>query len=311
MNLDSISPKCFIMSLFIRDDGERFLLGTGAYEFNKKQLHFAANTYANDLVEVQGNDGIMLAGQVRRGAAQSFDGYIGDASVAKTDIEDYRRAFFMFFRKNHYYKVVYILPDGSAIQRQRGFIVDAPEVKELWQIYPEYHVALNFEDINYYEYEEDSEGHEIFGKSAVVPLSVGAQDGGLVWVGSGGVNARGVLWANNGAFWATTSGSGYTTISVDSIDDVYPIWEVTGPVSNPIFANLTTNTTLYYSGNITSGQKLVIDMNEKTALLNGTSVIKNVSGDWAYLASGNNRISYTADNNDAPSSIIKWREVVG
>ena len=44
MNLDSITPQCFIMALFIRDDGERFLLGTGAYQFNKKQLHFAANT---------------------------------------------------------------------------------------------------------------------------------------------------------------------------------------------------------------------------------------------------------------------------
>ena len=150
MNLDSISPQCFIMSLFIRDDGERFLLGAGAYQFNKKQVHFKANKYHNDLVEVQGNDGIMLAGQVRRGEAQPFDGFIGDASVPKAEIENYRKAFFMFFRKNYYYKVVYILPNGTAIQRQRGFIVDAPEVKELWQIYPEYHVALNFEEINSY-----------------------------------------------------------------------------------------------------------------------------------------------------------------
>ena len=294
------------MSLFIRDDGERFLLGSGAYEFNKKQLHFSANTYQNDLVEVQGNDGIMLAGQVRRGSTQSFDGYIGDAGVSKSDIENYRRAFFMFFRKNYYYKVVYILPDGSAIQRQRGFIVDAPEVEELWQIYPEYHIGMNFEDINYYEYAEDSSGDEIYGKSATISLSIGARDGGVIWnLGYGAV------WDGYGLTWQATTGSSYTTVSVASIDNVYPIWEVTGPATNPELSDLTTNTTLYYSGNVASGQTLVIDMNNKTALLNGSSVIKNVSGDWVYLTPGNNRISYTTDNNDATSSVVKWQEVVG
>jgi len=305
MNLDQIQSQCFIMSLFIRDDGERFLLGSGAYQFNKKQLHFTANSYQNDLVEVQGNDGIMLAGQVRRGAAQNFDGYIGDASIDKQDVENYRRAFFMFFRKNYYYKVVYILPDGSAIQRQRGFIVDAPEVQELWQIYPEYHIALNFEDINYYEYAEDSEGDEIYGKSATVSLSIGARDGGVIW------DEYGATWDNYGMIWEVTTGSGYTTISVDSIDNVYPIWQVTGPAINPELSDLTTNTTLYYSGSVANGQTLTIDMNNKTALLNGVSVIKNVSGDWVHLTTGNNRISYTTDNNDAVSSELKWQEVVG
>lgn len=305
MNLDSISPQCFIMSLFIRDDGERFLLGSGAYQFNKKQLHFKANTYQNDLVEVQGNDGIMLAGQVRRGSAQDFDGYIGDASVPKNEIENYRKAFFMFFRKNYYYKVVYILPDGTAIQRQRGFIVDAPEVKELWQIYPEYHIALNFEDINYYAYAEDSEGEEIFGKSATVDLSIGARDGGVIW------DEYGATWDNYGLIWEDTTGSAYTIVSVDSIDNVYPIWEVNGPANNPQLADLTTNSTLTYTGNVASGQTLVIDMNNKTALLDGTSVVNNMSGDWVYLVAGNNKISYTTDNNNATSSELKWQEVVG
>ncbi len=305
MNLDDITTQCFIMSLFIRDDGERFLLGSGAYHFNKKQLHFVANTYQNDLVEVQGNDGIMLAGQVRRGSTQPFDGYIGDASVSKSDIENYRRSFFMFFRKNHYYKVVYILPSGTAIQKQRGFIVDAPEVQELWQIYPEYHVALNFEDINYYEYAEDSDGHEIFGKSATISLSIGARDGGVIW------DEYGATWDANGLIWQATTGSSYIPVTVSSIDNIFPIWEVTGPALNPQLADLTTNTTLTYSGNVNTGQKLVIDMNNKTALLNGVSVIKNVSGSWVYLKPGNNNISYTTDNNDAVSSELKWQEVVG
>lgn len=304
MNLDQIELQGFILALFIRDDGERFLLGSGAYQFNSKQLHFAANDFANDVVEVQGNDGVFLAGQVRRATTQVFDGYIGDSTVARTDIEIYRRAFIKFFRKNYYYKVVYIFHDGTAIQRRQGFIVDAPEVQELYQLFPEYHIGLNFEDVNYYTYAEDNDGEEIYGKSATIPLSSGAQEGGLIW------DSVGVVWDSIGAEWEEGTGGGPSTITIDSIDNVYPIWEVKGPAYNPEISILTTGTTLTYNGNITSSQTLVIDMFNKTAKLNGTSVIGNVSGDWINFAPGVNRVTYTTDNADAIPSTIYWQEIV-
>lgn len=181
MNLNEIEAQGFILALFIRDDGERFLLGTGAYQFLDSQLHFTANSFANDVVEVQGNDGVFFAGQVRRANTQAFDGYIGDADVPREDIENYRRQFIAFFRKNYYYTVVYVFNNGSAIKRQKGFIVDAPEVKELYQIYPQYHIALNFEDVNYYQYNENDEGIEQFGKSAIITLAEDSNTGGLIW----------------------------------------------------------------------------------------------------------------------------------
>ena len=181
MNLDQIQAEGFILALFIRDDGQRFLLGSGAYQFVQDQLHFTANSFANDVVEVQGNDGVYFAGQVRRANTQTFDGYIGDATTTREDIEAYRRQFFTFFRKNHYYTVVYVFNNGSAIKRQKGFIVDAPEVKELYQIYPQYHVAVNFEDVNYYQYHENSQGEEMYGKSANIQLAGESSAGGLVW----------------------------------------------------------------------------------------------------------------------------------
>lgn len=181
MAVKDVESKCWILALFVRDDGERFLLGDGKYEFTEEQMHFAANVMANDVVEVQGNDGYMLAGQVRRPDTQSFDGYIGDSSTSKTEVEACRQAFFKFFRKNFFYKVIYIFSDGSAIQRKRGFLVDAPVAQELYQIYPKYHVALNFEDINYYYYDENADGDEIYGKSATISLNSTEQTGGLVW----------------------------------------------------------------------------------------------------------------------------------
>ena len=305
MNLDQIQTKCFILALFIRDDDQRFLLGSGAYEFVEKQLHFTANEYQNDIVEVQGNDGLMLAGQVRRPKTQTFEGFIGDATVTKVNTETYRRNFLQFFRPNHYYKVVYILPNGEAIQRRQGFIVDAPEVKEMFQYYPNYHVALNFEDLNYYSYTEDADGNETYAKTVSIPLSGGVADGGLVW------DEYGVEWDSIGAIWEAGSGGGPTTVIVDSIDNVFPVWEVTGPAENPELDVLTTGTRIQYNGNITSSQKLVVDMMNKTALLNGVSVIGNITGEWVSFAPGNNRVIYLTENPDAGSSKIYWQEIVG
>lgn len=453
MNLNQINPECFILALFIRDDGERFLLGSGAYIFKDSQQQFIANTYANDIVEVQGNDGVFLAGQVRRPSTQSFDGYIGDATVSKEDIEEYRKDFLAFFRKNYYYKVIYVFPNGEAIQRRKGFIVDAPEAKELFQIHPEYHIALNFEDINYYSYSEGPDGQEVYTKSASISLSTGASSGGLVWDNLGAVciagknlitfNELGTIIGNGitvtpngsqlvmngtttasaniitprtlgfslpagdytlsvttlggtisgsgtaafylksssatglsnvivsrntgnldepigftlaeattvyfeiycnvagkgfnnvslgfqvesgstattyepymndtapGFVWEDSSGAGPTTVLVDSIDRVYPIWELTGPAVNPQLDVLTTGTAIRYSGTVTASQTLVVDMFNKTAKLNGASVIGNVSGDWAYFTAGNNRVVYTTNNADANLSTIYWQEVVG
>lgn len=193
MNLDQIATKCFILALFIRDDGQRLLLGDGYYDFNQKLQHFQANTIANDVVEIQGDSGQLLAGQVMRSGAQKFEGYIGDATTNRQTIEQKRSDFMAFFRIKHFYKVIYIFPDGTAIQRQRGYLTDAPTIPEIFQRFPEYSVALNFEDANYYEYAEDAEGNEIYAHIAELALS-GNTTGGLIWDEIGAVS-NGISWS--------------------------------------------------------------------------------------------------------------------
>lgn len=187
MNLDQISIKNFILALFKRDDGERILLGSGAYEFDAELQHFAANIIANDVIEKQGTDGQLLAGQVRRCAPQSFDGFVGDASTSREDTENYRRAFIRFFQPRHFYTVVYILPDGTAIKRKNGYLTDAPAVPEQYQKSPRYHVALAFEDLNYYSYAEDQQGDETYAQT--VSLQPESElTGGLVWEATPGLS---------------------------------------------------------------------------------------------------------------------------
>ena len=193
MNLDQIATKCFILALFIRDDGERLLLGDGYYDFNQKLQHFQANTIANDVVEIQGDSGQLLAGQVMRSGAQKFEGYIGDATTNRQTIEQKRSDFMAFFRIKHFYKVIYIFPDGTAIQRRRGYLTDAPTIPEIFQKFPEYSVALNFEDANYYEYAEDEHGDEIYAHIIELALS-GNATGGLIWDEIGAVS-NGISWS--------------------------------------------------------------------------------------------------------------------
>jgi len=208
MSVVSVRARSFILALFIRDDGERFLLGDNGFDFKDSQLHFAANTIENDEVAKQGVDGIMLAGQVRRASVQSFDGYVGDGTTLKEEVERMRREFFAFFASGHHFRVIYIDCNKNAWQRKGGYLVDAPEVKELWQIHPEYHVGLNFEDVNYYGYDENAEGEEILSNIISVPISSDVE-GGLVWDENGAVSEPAVVEYDT----ETTTASG-TNISI-------------------------------------------------------------------------------------------------
>lgn len=202
MNLNQIDTKNFILTLFKRDDGERILLGAGAYAFKDDLQHFQPNVIANDVIEKQGTDGQLLAGQVRRCQTQTFNGYIGDASTTRERTEHYRRQFIQFFRTNHFYTAIYILPNGDAIQRRNGYLVEAPSVPEQYQRFPEYSVGMQFEDLNYYTYNENDQGEETYAQTVDI-LPEGNLTGGLVWDGDG------VVWSNQGKHIAALKGDTY------------------------------------------------------------------------------------------------------
>lgn len=298
----NLNAKCYIIALFIRDDGERLRLGDGVYEFIEKQLHFTADKISNTTVDVQGGNGVLLAGQVRRASTQTFKGYVGDNSMSKVEVQTARREFINFFQEQHYYEVVYVMPDGSAVKRQRGFLVNAPEVKDIRQMEPQYSVGLGFEDVNYYRYNEDDEGNELYGEEALLPL-YNSPTGGFDW------DEQGLIWDDVGAVSLPGVG-GTAEINIGSKDYVYPIWTVNGLAVNPSLENLTTGQKLTYNGRVAPGQILEIDMLNRTANLGGVNVLNRVSGDWLSFIPGINRVNFKADNDNAGESTIKWAEIV-
>lgn len=304
MAVQNVTTKCWIVALFIRDDGQRIVLGDGAFEFAESQQHFIANELVNDVVEIQGNDGVLLAGQVRRAATQNFDGYIAGFTNKPAATETYRRQFLGFFAENHFFTVIYVMTDGAAVKRQRGFLVDAPEVKEIYQSSPEYHVALSFEDVNYYSYDENVNGEEIYTGVVEVGKSTGGR-GGLIW------DTRGVVWDSIGATWEGIDGGGPVTVTIDAVKDSYPIWTVKGISIDPTLENVNTKTKLKYTGTIGEGQTLVVDMYKQQALLNGLDVTGNLSGQFVLLQPGDNRLIFAEEGGNTKTSTLEWNTVVG
>lgn len=304
MAVKGIESKCWIIALFVRDDGQRLVLGDGAFEFNQSQQHFAANELVNDVIEVQGADGTMLAGQVRRSATQNFDGYVANFAVNTASTETYRHKFIGFFAENHYYTVIYVMPGGAAVKRQRGYLVEAPEVKEIYQSSPEYHVALSFEDVNYYSYDENVKGEEIYTGVVEVGKSTGG-NGGLVW------DEVGTAWDEVGAVWENIDGGGPVTVTIDAVKDSYPIWTVKGISVNPTLENVNTKTKIIYNGTIAEGQTLEVDMYKQQALLNGLDVTGNLSGQFVLLQPGDNRLIFAEEGGNTKMSTLSWNTVVG
>lgn len=278
MNLNQIEIKNFILALFKRDDGERFLLGAGAYEFNERLQHFQPNIIANDIVEKQGTDGQLLAGQVLRSATQNFDGYIGDATMTRIDTETARRNFVRFFQTNHHYTVIYILPDGSAIQRQGGYLVDAPSVPENDQRFPEYHVALAFENVHYYSYAENPDGSETYASIWSIEPT-GVLTGGLVW------DNIGVEWTGQGATLNAIKGATfqqtYTGKNLLDINVVYPAGTTQTGMGGSVTATFNSD------GSIT---------------LDGTQSTSNIS-----LTGGNNDLIIPVDSSKPYKFVIEYQ----
>ena len=312
----------WIQTLFIRDDGVRFLLGGGDYPFTESQLHFNGEVIANDVIELQGTDGQLLAGQVRRSATQQWDGYIGSASDAPLrtssgtllTTEQLRTNFLNFFEVRHHYTVVYVDKNGVAIQSRVGYLVDAPEVKEIIQMSPQYHVAMNFEDPNYYSYDEDENGNEIYGNTYILqPYQTGI--GGVVWDNSAesGVTTDGAQWSDTadeeGLVWER-GGSGINYVD-NSGARAYPIITISGAVQDPVIENLTTGDRIAYSGTISANQTLTLDAENQTATLDGLNVFDKISGNFITLATGRNNIQYLATApSDSNLAVMKWRVVV-
>ena len=93
--------------------------------------------------------------------------------------------------------------------------------------------------------------------------------------------------------------------------EVLPQIILNGKWTNPVITNLTTNK--FIKLNLTSavGDKIIIDMRERTITLNGGSILpyRDSNSDWWGLVHGQNTIEVLSDSQtDTSEAIIRYRE---
>jgi hypothetical protein len=131
--------------------------------------------------------------------------------------------------------------------------------------------------------------------STPLQLAVG---GGITWP----IAWTPVTWAP-GAQPAVVNNTGQLLI--------YPVITLRDVMSSPTVKNVTTNQFFTISGLTTSaGDVVVIDMYNRTVLLNGGSILGFVTtqSNWWGLQAGNNSINLTTNNStDTVTGTISWR----
>lgn len=131
--------------------------------------------------------------------------------------------------------------------------------------------------------------------STPLQLAVG---GGVTWP----ISWTPVTWAP-GAQPAVVNNTGQLTI--------FPVITLTGVMSSPTIKNVTTSQFFTISGLTTNpGDQVVIDMYNRTVLLNGGSILPYVttSSTWWGLIAGNNSVNLTTNNStDTVTGTISWR----
>lgn len=107
-----------------------------------------------------------------------------------------------------------------------------------------------------------------------------------------------------------SAGSGPTSVTNAGTVAVYPIITITGIATNPVIINNTTEQFLGLDLTTGSTDTIVINMAQRTALLNGSSVFGDLAtgSTWWALLTGGNSISLTTSNGgDTASSTITWQ----
>ncbi|WP_328448994.1 phage distal tail protein [Amycolatopsis sp. NBC_00438] len=94
---------------------------------------------------------------------------------------------------------------------------------------------------------------------------IGTATDGLDW-GSGGLD-----WANGGLDWGSSGNGGVLSLSNPGTAPSWPVFTVTGPLTNPTFTNPATGDVIAYTGTVDTGQTLVIDTSPftRSVALNG------------------------------------------
>lgn len=89
-----------------------------------------------------------------------------------------------------------------------------------------------------------------------------------------------------------------------------PVARINGPVTNPKLENVTADKHMQFTITIASGDYLLVDLADRTILLNGTASrysTLSAASRWWELAPGNNQINFSGTSAGSPTLQLEWR----
>lgn len=210
-----------------------------------------------------------------------------------------------FWQINHTYRIVYIKRDGGLFAISNVWISSALQVIPTpYETYSKWKIGLTVGNELWLEYAEDASGKEIFANVIVLP-SLTSSSGGEDW------DEAGEVYDDVGAVWLDDdSGSGLQKVVFNSIKPIYPVWEVSGPCTNPHIQNNTSDTEAIFEGTVAEGQTLIVNFETGEAHLDGALVSRLVNG-TLICSPGENLIGFGIDGGSTKSSTISWNNVIG
>ncbi len=209
----------------------------------------------------------------------------------------------LFFEVNHTYKIIYIKKDGTLFATNGAWISTGLQIVPVpHEEYSKWSIGFTLGDVNWTEYSEDSQGHETYANSVILPL-LSASSGGEVW------DSVGLVADSVGEEWEAGNG-GIQTVNIASTKTIYPVWVVEGPCVNPKLQNNTTDTNAEFDGTVASGQTLTVDFAAGTAYLNSALVTRYVFGSVSFKP-GENLAGFNSDGGATNTSTIYWNNVIG
>lgn len=111
-------------------------------------------------------------------------------------------------------------------------------------------------------------------------------------------------------FTLAASSGGSVTLNNPGNTPSYPVITLTGPLTSPFLANSATGTFMQLNYTIAAGNTVVIDMANKTVMLNGNSSIlgvKTSDSDWWPIKPGSNTISLsTSSSSDTGNAQLQY-----
>jgi len=108
-------------------------------------------------------------------------------------------------------------------------------------------------------------------------------------------------------------GTGAVNASNNGTETVYPLIEIYGSATNPVVTHLGSGEVVAFNLTMADSDKIVVDMNERTATLNGSSVLslRTSQSRWWGLNTGANIIRFDTDtSSDTGYARIIWRDSV-